>query len=224
MEPRVIQASATQGIEAQSSTNKVLRNTYWLLSLTLFFSAAMTAVAVSVNAQPMHWLLSLGGMIGLLFALQSMRNSVWALPLTFAFTGFMGWTMGPMIGYYLAAPGGASIVGNALFGTAAVFLSLSAYVITTKKDFSFLGCFLFTGLIVALLAMIGLIFFQVPALSLALSAMLAMLAAGYILFDTSRIVNGGETNYVMATVSLYVDIYLLFTNLLALFGVFSGDE
>ena len=224
MEPRVIQASATQGIEAQSSTNKVLRNTYWLLSLTLFFSAAMTAVAVSVNAQPMHWLLSLGGMIGLLFALQSMRNSVWALPLTFAFTGFMGWTMGPMIGYYLAAPGGASIVGNALFGTAAVFLSLSAYVITTKKDFSFLGGFLFTDLIVALLAMIGLIFFQVPALSLALSAMLAMLAAGYILFDTSRIVNGGETNYVMATVSLYVDIYLLFTNLLALFGVFSGDE
>ena len=224
MEPRVIQASATQGIEVQSSTNKVLRNTYWLLSLTLFFSAAMTAVAVSVNAQPMHWLLSLGGMIGLLFALQSMRNSVWALPLTFAFTGFMGWTMGPMIGYYLAAPGGASIVGNALFGTAAVFLSLSAYVITTKKDFSFLGGFLFTGLIVALLAMIGLIFFQVPALSLALSAMLAMLAAGYILFDTSRIVNGGETNYVMATVSLYVDIYLLFTNLLALFGVFSGDE
>ena len=224
MEPRVIQASATQGIEAQSSTNKVLRNTYWLLSLTLFFSAAMTAVAVSVNAQPMHWLLSLGGMIGLLFALQSMRNSVWALPLTFAFTGFMGWTMGPMIGYYLAAPGGASIVGNALFGTAAVFLSLSAYVITTKKDFSFLGGFLFTGLIVALLVMIGLIFFQVPALSLALSAMLAMLAAGYILFDTSRIVNGGDTNYVMATVSLYVDIYLLFTNLLALFGVFSGDE
>ena len=224
MEPRVIQESATQGIEAQSSTNKVLRNTYWLLSLTLFFSAAMTAVAVSVNAQPMHWLLSLGGMIGLLFALQSMRNSVWALPLTFAFTGFMGWTMGPMIGYYLAAPGGASIVGNALFCTAAVFLSLSAYVITTKKDFSFLGGFLFTGLIVALLAMIGLIFFQVPALSLALSAMLAMLAAGYILFDTSRIVNGGETNYVMATVSLYVDIYLLFTNLLALFGVFSGDE
>jgi modulator of FtsH protease len=224
MEPRVIQASATQGIEAQSSTNKVLRNTYWLLSLTLFFSAAMTATAVSVNAQPMHWLLSIGGMIGLLFALQSMRNSVWALPLTFAFTGFMGWTMGPMIGYYLAAPGGASIVGNALFGTAAVFLSLSAYVITTKKDFSFLGGFLFTGLIVALLAMIGLIFFQVPALSLALSAMLAMLAAGYILFDTSRIVNGGETNYVMATVSLYVDIYLLFTNLLALFGVFSGDE
>ena len=224
MEPRVIQASATQGIEAQSSTNKVLRNTYWLLSLTLFFSAAMTAVAVSVNAQQMHWLLSLGGMIGLLFALQSMRNSVWALPLTFAFTGFMGWTMGPMIGYYLAAPGGASIVGNALFGTAAVFLSLSAYVITTKKDFSFLGGFLFTGLIVALLAMIGLIFFQVPALSLALSAMLAMLAAGYILFDTSRIVNGGETNYVMATVSIYVDIYLLFTNLLALFGVFSGDE
>ena len=224
MEPRVIQASATQGVEGLSSSSKVLRNTYWLLSLTLFFSAAMTAVAISVGAQPMHWLLSLGGMFGLLFALQAMRNSVWALPLTFAFTGFMGWTMGPMLGYYLAAPGGASVVGNALFATAAVFLSLSAYVITTRKDFSFLGGFLFTGLIVALLAMIGLILFQVPALSLALSAMLAMLAAGYILFDTSRIVHGGETNYVMATVSLYINIYMLFTNLLALFGVFSGDE
>jgi len=168
--------------------------------------------------------LSIGGMIGLLFALQAMKNSVWALPLVFAFTGFMGWTLGPMISYYLQSPGGASIVGNTLFGTAAVFLSLSAYVLTTKKDFNFLGGFLFTGLIVALLASIGLIFFQVPMLSLVLSAMLVMLAAGYILFDTSRIVHGGETNYVMATVSLYINIYMLFTNLLAIMGIFSNNE
>ena len=129
-----------------------------------------------------------------------------------------------MISYYLQSSGGATIVGNALFATAAVFLSLSAYAIASKKDFSFMGGFLFTGLIVALLASIALIFFQVPILSLVISAMLVMLAAGYILFDTSRIIHGGETNYVMATVSLYVDIYLLFTNLLALLGAFSGNE
>ena len=129
-----------------------------------------------------------------------------------------------MISYYLQSAGGASVVGNALLGTAAVFLSLSAYVLTTKKDFSFMGGFLFTGLIIALLASIGLIFFQMPALSLAVSAMLVLLAAGYILYDTSRIIHGGETNYVMATVALYVDIYMLFAHLLALLGVFSGDE
>ena len=133
-----------------------------LLSMTLFFSAGMTTLAVATQRAD-ALASSLGGMIGLLFALQAMRNSVWALPLVFAFTGFMGWTLGPMISYYLQAPNGASIVGNALFGTAAVFLSLSAYVLTTKKDFSFMGGFLFTGLIIALLAAIGLIFFQVPA-------------------------------------------------------------
>ena len=122
MSDRITQATATAGYGASESASKVLRNTYMLLSMTLFFSAGMTALAVSTQAPPMHWLLSLGGMIGLLFALQAMRNSVWALPLVFAFTGFMGWTLGPMISYYLQAPGGASIVGNALFGTAAVFM------------------------------------------------------------------------------------------------------
>ena len=121
MSDRITQATATAGYGVSESASKVLRNTYMLLSLTLFFSAGMTALAVSLQAPPMHWLLSLGGMIGLLFALQAMRNSVWALPLVFAFTGFMGWSLGPMISYYLQSPGGASVVGNALFGTAAVF-------------------------------------------------------------------------------------------------------
>jgi modulator of FtsH protease len=224
MSDRLTQNTATAVPGLSDSARQVLRNTYLLLSMTLFFSAGMTALAVSVDAAPMHWLLTLGGMIGLLFALQAMRNSIWALPLVFAFTGFMGWSLGPMIAFYLQTAAGASVVGNALFGTAAVFLSLSAYVLTTKKDFSFLGGFLFTGLIVALLASIALIFFQAPVMSLALSAMLVLLAAGYILYDTSRIIHGGETNYVMATVSLYVDIYMLFTNLLAIMGVFSGDE
>ena len=223
MNDRLNQATVTEA-RLSESAGKVLRQTYMLLSMTLFFSAGMTAVAVVSQAPPLHWLLSLGGMIGLLFALQAMRNSVWALPLVFAFTGFMGWSLGPMISYYLQSSGGATIVGNALFATAAVFLSLPAYAIASKKDFSFMGGFLFTGLIVALLASIALIFFQVPILSLVISAMLVMLAAGYILFDTSRIIHGGETNYVMATVSLYVDIYLLFTNLLALLGAFSGNE
>jgi modulator of FtsH protease len=223
MNDRLNQARVA-GVQLSESASKVLRQTYTLLSMTLFFSAGMTMFAVETQAAPMPWYLSLGGMIGLLFALQAMRNSVWALPLVFAFTGFMGWSLGPMISYYLQSAGGATIVGNSLFATAVVFLSLSAYVITSKKDFSFMGGFLFTGLIIALLASVALIFFQVPLLSLVISAMLVMLASGYILFDTSRIIHGGETNYVMATVSLYVDIYLLFTNLLALLGVFSGDE
>jgi len=223
MNDRLNQASAV-GVRLSDSASKVLRQTYILLSLTLFFSAGMTILAVQTQAPPIHWLLSLGGMIGLLFALQAMRNTIWALPLVFAFTGFMGWSLGPMISFYLQSSGGAIIVGNTLFATATVFLSLSAYAIASKKDFSFMGGFLFTGLIVALLASIALIFFQIPILSLVVSSMLVMLAAGYILFDTSRIVHGGETNYVMATVSLYVNIYLLFTNLLALFGAFSGNE
>jgi modulator of FtsH protease len=224
MSDRITQGTASAGSGLSESASKVLRSTYLLLSMTLFFSAGMTALAVSMQAPPMHWLLSIGGMIGLLFALQAMRNSVWALPLVFAFTGFMGWSLGPTISYYLQSAGGASVVGNALFGTAAVFLSLSAYVITSKKDFSFLGGFLFTGLIIAVLGSVALMFFQIPVLSLALSAMLVLLASGYILYDTSRIIHGGETNYVMAAVALYVDIYLLFANLLALLGIFSGDD
>ena len=224
MSDRITQSTTSAGSGLSESASKVLRSTYLLLSMTLFFSAGMTALAVSMQAPPMHWLLSIGGMIGLLFALQAMRNSVWALPLVFAFTWFMGWSLGPTISYYLQSAGGASVVGNALFGTAAVFLSLSAYVITSKKDFSFMGGFLFTGLIIAVLGSVALMFFQIPALSLALSAMLVLLASGYILYDTSRIIHGGETNYVMAAVALYVDIYLLFANLLALLGIFSGDD
>jgi Integral membrane protein, interacts with FtsH len=207
MSDRLTQATATAVPGISDSARQVLRNTYMLLSMTLFFSAAMTALAVSVNAAPMHWLLTLGGMIGLLFALQAMRNSIWALPLVFAFTGFMGWSLGPMISYYLQTAAGASVVGNALFGTATVFLSLSAYVLTTKKDFSFLGGFLFTGLIVALLASIALIFFQAPVMSLALSAMLVMLAADTFCM-TPAIIHGGETTTSCDSV-VYVDIYML---------------
>ena len=224
MSDRITQATATVGYGVSESASKVLRNTYMLLSMTLFFSAGMTALAVSTQAPPMHWLLSLGGMIGLLFALQAMRNSIWALPLVFAFTGFMGWSLGPMISYYLQSPGGASIVGNALFGTAAVFLSLSAYVLTTKKDFSFMGGFLMVGIVLAIVASLANIFLAIPALSLAVSAAIIMIMSGFILFDTSRIVNGGETNYIMATVSLYLSLYNIFVSLLQILGVFGSDD
>lgn len=219
---RITAATAEQSLSA-SGVNKVLRQTYLLLGMTLAFSAAMTAVAVSVNAQPMNWIVSLVVMIGLLFAIQAKRNSAMALPLVFAFTGWMGWSLGPMVNFVLGSAGGMGVLFNATAGTAVTFFALSAYAITSGKDFSFLRGFLMTGLVVALLAIVASFFFAMPGLQLAISAALVLLASGFILFDTSNIVRGGETNYVMATVNLYVNIYMLFSNLLALMGVM-GDE
>jgi len=183
--------------------SRVLRNTNGLLSMTL--------------------LLSLGGYFGLLFAVYKLKNSGWALPAVFALTGFMGYTLGPVLAKSLALPGGAQVVALALAATGATFLALSAYVLTTRRDFSFMGGFLFAGMIIALIAGLGALFLQMPALGLAVAAMVALLSAGLILFETSRIVNGGETNYVLATVGLYVSIFNLFTSLLSLFG-FGGSD
>ena len=219
---RITAATAEQSLSA-SGVNKVLRQTYLLLGMTLAFSAAMTAVAVSVNAQPMNWIVSLVVMIGLLFAIQAKRNSALALPLVFVFTGWMGWSLGPMVNFVLGSAGGMGVLFNATAGTAITFFALSAYAITSGKDFSFMRGFLMTGLVVALLAIVASFFFAMPGLQLAISAALVILAAGFILFDTSNIVRGGETNYIMATVSLYVNIYMLFSNLLALMGIM-GDE
>lgn len=220
---RITAATTTASVEG-GVVNKVLRQTYMLLGMTLAFSAASTAVAVSVNAQPMNWIVSLVVMIGLLFAVQAKRNSVWALPLVFAFTGWMGWSLGPMVNMILGTAGGAGVLFNATAGTAITFFGLSAYAITTGKDFSFLRGFLMTGLIVCLLAIVASLFLQMPALHLAISGAMVLLAAGFILFDTSNIVRGGETNYIMATVALYVNIYMLFSNLLAIMGIMGGDE
>jgi modulator of FtsH protease len=141
----------------------------------------------------------------------------------FAMTGFMGYTLGPVLAKTLALPGGANVVTLALAATGATFLALSAWVLTTRRDFSFMGGFLFAGMIVALLAGLGAVFLQIPALGLAVAGMVALLSAGLILFETSRIVNGGETNYVMATVGLYVSVFNLFTSLLSLLG-FGGSS
>ena len=205
------------------STNKVIRNTYMLLSLTLAFSALMAAVSMSMGAPRLGIVVTLVGYFGLLFATSKFRNSGLGVLFVFALTGFMGFTLGPIISAYLSLPNGSSIVMQAMAGTAAIFLGLSAYAVTTKKDFSFMGGFLMVGILVAFLAGLGAMFFQIPALSLTVSAAFVMLMSGLILYETSNIINGGETNYVMATVSLFVSIFNLFTSLLHLLGFMNND-
>jgi modulator of FtsH protease len=205
------------------STNKVIRNTYMLLSLTLAFSALMAAISMSMGAPRLGIVVTLVGYFGLLFATSKFRNSGLGVLFVFALTGFMGFTLGPIISAYLSLPNGSSIVMQAMAGTAAIFLGLSAYAVTTKKDFSFMGGFLMVGILVAFLAGLGAMFFQIPALSLTVSAAFVMLMSGLILYETSNIINGGETNYVMATVTLFVSIFNLFTSLLHLLGFMNND-
>ena len=203
---------------------RVLRNTYALLAMTLLFSAIVASASVAYRLPAPGMILTLAGYFGLLFAIHKMQNSAWALPVVFALTGFMGYTLGPLLTHSLALPGGAQTVSLALAATGATFLSLSAYVLLTRRDFSFMGGFLFCGMVIALIAGIAAMVFEIAALGLAVSAMVALLSAGLILFETSRIVNGGENNYVLATVGLYVSVFNLFTSLLSLFGIGgSGD-
>ena len=205
-------------------TARVLRNTYGLLALTLFFSAVVAGSAVALGLPAPGIVISLVGMIGLLYLTHKLSDSGWGLLSVFAFTGFMGYTLGPMIARTLAIEGGAQVVTLALGSTAVTFLALSGWVLATRRDFSFMGGFLFAGMVVALIAGLGSVFFQIPGLALAVSALVVLLSAGLILFETSRIVNGGETNYVLATVGLYISIYNLFSGLLSLFGIGGGDE
>ena len=202
---------------------KVLRNTYALLSLTLLFSAGVAAAGVALGWRSPGLVVTLVGYFGLLFAVHKLQNSGWAIPAVFALTGFMGFTLGPMLSATLSLPGGAQTIATALGATGATFLALSAYVLTTRKDFSFMGGFLFAGMVVALVLGLGAIFFEMPALGLAVSGLVALLSVGLILFETSRIVNGGETNYVMATVGLFVSVFNLFVSLLNLLGVGGSD-
>ena len=203
---------------------RVLRNTYALLAMTILFSAGVAVASLTLALPTPGIVLTLVGYFGLLYAIHKLQNSVWALPAVFALTGFMGYTLGPLLTHSLAMPGGAQTVMLALAATGATFLALSSYVLLTRRDFSFMGGFLFVGMVIALLAGIAALVLQVPALGLAVSAAVSLLSAGLILFETSRIVNGGETNYVMATVSLYVSVFNLFTSLLSLFGFGGSNE
>ena len=205
-------------------TARVLKNTYALLAMTLLFSAAVAAAGVALRLPAPGLILTLVGYFGLLFAVNRLRNSIWSLPAVFALTGFMGYTLGPVLSQTLALPGGAQTITLALGATGATFLALSAYALGTRRDFSFMGGFLFAGLIIAVLLAVAAYFLAMPGLALAVSGMIALLSAGMILFETSRIVNGGETNYVMATVGLYVSVFNLFVSLLQLMGIGGGDE
>lgn len=210
--------------ESVLATNSVIRNTYILLSMTLLFSAATAGLSMAFSLPHPGLLITLVGYFGLLFLTAKFRNSGLGVLFVFALTGFMGLTLGPIISAYLAMPGGSQIVMTAMGGTGAIFLGLSGYALTTRKDFSFLGGFLMVGILVAFLAGLAAFFFSMPGLALAVSTMFILLMSGLILYQTSQIVNGGETNYIMATVTLYVSIYNLFTSLLHLLGAFGGDD
>ncbi len=191
----LIKAPISRAADRVLSTNSVLRNTYMLLSLTLLFSACTAGIAVATHAPPLHWLITLGGYFGLLFVVTHLRNSTWGLLAVFALTGFLGYTLGPILNFYLALPNGSQLVMTALAGTGVIFLALSGYALVSRTDFSFIGAFLMVGMLVALLASIGATLFSLPMLSLAVSAMVILLMSGMILWQTSEIIHGGETNY-----------------------------
>lgn len=216
---------ASSGAASSTEVNKLIRNTYILLSLTLMFTAVTAGMSMMLRLPHPGLILTLVGYFGLLFLTNWLRNSVWGIASIFALTGFMGLTLGPMISMYLTIfSNGAQLVMMAFGSTAAIFLSLSAYALTTRKDFSFMGAFLMTGILVAFLAGLGAVIFQIPSLALAVSAMFVLLMSGLILYQTSDMVHGRETNYIMATVTLYVSIYNLFVSLLQIFGALGGEE
>ncbi len=210
--------------ESVLASNKMIRNTYMLLSMTLLFSALTAGLSLAMRLPHPGMIITLVGYFGLLFLTTKLRNSGWGLLSVFALTGFMGYTLGPIIGYYLGLPNGGQTVMMAMAGTAVIFLSLSGYALTTRKDFSFMGGFLMVGILLAFFAGLAAIFFEIPALSLTVSAAFVLLMSGLILYETSNIIHGGETNYVMATVSLYVTIFNLFTSLLQLLGFANSSD
>jgi len=222
-----MQSNMSLNAASQSSTleiNKVLRNTYMLLSMTLAFSAVTAGISMAMGLSHMAGLVMTLVAFGLLFVVNKQADKANGIFWIFAFTGLMGASLGPILNYYAAMPNGGALIMQALGGTALIFFALSGYALTTKKDFSFMGGFLMVGLIVVIVAAIANIFFQVPALSMALSAAIIMIMSGLILFDTSRIIHGGERNYIRATVSLYLNVYNIFTSLLHLLGAFGGDD
>ena len=224
MQDKSLHNMTAAGMESVLSTNKVLKNTYMLLSITLVFSAITAGISMAMGlGQGTALILMLVG-FGLLFVVNRTADSSKGLIAIFAFTGVMGASIGPMLNYYLAMPNGPELVMQALGGTAVVFFGLSAYALTTRKDFSYMGGFLMVGLLVAVVAMVANLFLNIPALSLTISAAVVMIMSGLILFDTSRIINGGETNYIRATVSLYLDIYNLFIHLLHLLSALNGRD
>jgi modulator of FtsH protease len=207
------------------STHSVLRNTYLLLSLTLMFSAALAYYAVVTNAgYGSSMIVSLVG-LGLLFVINGLRNSVWGIVGVFAFTGCMGYSMGPLLNHFIRGySNGGQLIAIAFGGTGLTFLLSSGYLMVTKKELSSWSKFLMIGLVVCIVASLANIFFKMPAIQLAVSSAMVLISTMLMMFDTSRIINGGERNYILATVSLFLDILMLFQNLLILLGAFSGNS
>ncbi len=226
MEYQTISQPGTLALEQ----NKVLRNTYMMLGLTMIPTVIGAFVGLSTNfsfmaAHPiLAPLLMFGVMMGMLFAVGALRNSVWGIVMLLGFTFVAGWFLGPMLQFALHLRNGAQLIGMAAGGTGLIFFSLATIATVTKKDFSFMGKFLFIGLILLIIASLANIFFAIPALSLTISAIAVLIFSAYILYDISQIIHGGETNYVMATVALYLDIYNIFVNLLNLLMAFAGDR
>ena len=222
---RAIPAPSVENpLAAALAANKVIRNTYMLLAMTLVFSALAAAASMALNLPHPGLILTLVGYFGLLFLTAKFRDSGLGILFVFALTGFMGYTLGPVLNAYLGLPNGAQTVMTAMSATGAIFLCLSGYALISRKNFSFMGGFLMVGILVAFLAGLGAIFFELPGLSLAVSAMFVLLMSGLILYETSNIIHGGETNYLMATVTLFVSIFNLFTSLLHLLGFANGNE
>jgi len=210
--------------------NKVLRNTYMMLALTMIPTVIGAFVGTSMNfgfmAQSpiMSSLLMFGAMIGMMFAVTALRNSIWGVAALLGFTFVAGVFLGPILQVALHLRNGAQLIGMAAGGTGIIFFSLATIATVTKKDFSFMGKFLFIGLILLIVASLANLFFQVPAMSLTISAIAVLIFSAYILYDVSRIVHGGETNYVMATLGLFLSIYNLFIHLLSLLMAFAGER
>lgn len=227
---RPVERVINGGVVDTYSTSRVVRNTYTLLAITLLFSAATAGISMAIDPPRFTGIIcSLAALALVWFVLPRTANSAAGLGVVFAITGLLGFGLGPILSHYLNMANGSMMVMQALGTTGAVFIALSAYVMVTRKDFSFLGGFLFAGMIVAIVSMLvvlvaGLFGYPMPGISLALAALVAMLMCGFILYDTSRIINGGETNYILATIGLYLSIYNLFTSLLQLFGFMNSED
>lgn len=218
------QATVVRSGQSVLTTNKLLRNTYSLLAMTLMFSALTAGLAMALNFPYLSYPIVLIGFFGLLFLTAKLRNSVWGLVSVFALTGFMGLTIGPVLNVVTGMQNGGVMVMQALGGAGFIFFALSAYAVKSEKDFSFMGGFLFAGILVAFLVGLGAYFFNMTGLSLIVSGMFLLLSSGIILWQTSEIIHGGETNYIMATVTLYVALFNIFISLLNLILAFSGDD
>ena len=216
----VLNHSQTEQLEV----SKVLRNTYGLLAITLAFSGLVAFLSQRANVPYPNFFVVLIGFYGLFFLTYKLRDSAWGLVSTLALTGFMGYTLGPILNRYLGMANGAEVISSAFSMTALVFFGLSAYVLTTRKDMSFLSGFITAGFFVLLAAVLASFFFQISGLQLAISAGFVLFSSVCILFQTSAIIHGGERNYIMATISLYVSIYNLFVSLLQIFGIMGGDD